>query len=460
MVTAEVHFYQESALLSTDKAFDRSIYAELDFGVDNFEPKVISSPLRSGKTTLSNYIAYYHQEYAEEKDIKVKTLDLPGFGSNISKARFRELFASILESEIESFNGSFFIGILQKSKWLGEGRHILMIQGLEHLDEEAIHWLLKNLRTILDQTNPIFQELSLQILIEGNYIIQNLTGGLNSLFPLRHIYPNEFDKAQLTAFISERSSFIFEKGALNELWIKTEGDKYIVQSIMIILHRLKENEKENTLITRKDISLASREYVTSEEHDDFLRKNIREGFYDFAISREWLNSKKSLPELLRQIGEEDEWVWEEIPKNEQNILFSKGLVRKNGDIRFHPRAPIIFDLYESSYQRMLEVRELLFSEIPFDELGNLEKEKFLRHQTLILEAAFKNSLKSLHCGLGYSSADNIQFTGVAWNHGPYEGIWDFELGNKYGKNSEYWCLLYTISNSFTSRVTRSELLPI
>jgi len=429
LAVSKMNFEDGTSLNYSHLSFDHSVYSERELGVVRFEPKVISSPQGSGKSTMVQFIQELHQSSYQSK-LNWLTIDLSLF-RDLSTNGFKELLVDKLAStKIDNFEE-----ILTSSSWRDHNaRNVIHLFNIQDIDANPLRWLLGVIRSLVEAGDTIFFENRVQVILEGGFILHKLTAGLTSLFPLDQIFPKEFSQVQLKEFMEDRGVILSDQ--LFELfWYKTEGDKQISQSILKLIEKTIKHRGIDTTIDNQVSNILTNNQIGLELKDRFLQ-----GLNNLILKLGWLDKPSRILSFLNELKDGDKWFNQ--PLEIQKILFDSGLVKKLDVSTFVLRAQVVVDIAALAIRRLNEVRDLLDMKIVETAMLVQASEDFSKRKISICQSAFMGTLSDLHVGNGGYSDGQLSFTGKAWRRGSYTGIWQDIHPKQPIDGMHYWCIAY------------------
>jgi len=455
-------FKHDKALSTEDKAFESSVYIDhniIDLKLDIYEPKVISSPLGSGKTTFSNHIHTILYEWHTGETFSYKSMHLESIQLEKEKARQKisvAEFIKILAQKLEAPEDCGINDLFQYSKWIRqEGEKLLIIHELDQLEEDALIKFLSIIKGFHESKPELFTENHFHLIIEGNCNIHFLTGSEWSIFALPQIWPPEFNGQQQKNFVQNRIENRFSFEEYEMLWELTEGDKFITQSIMNEFLKLAREKPK--LSSKWAFKKAIDNYIQCISEEDKLRENFIEGL---AYLIEFENGKDKYNEnYIRDTLENFQQFWDRLPLEVKIILFKYGFVRKIGYSDFILRAPILMNVFHHAIKRYQKADILFDLHIPIDILKLGENVKLNKYRHQILRLALHNNLVAFHCGSGVYKKGKLHFEGGTLNSGNYEGIWSYSM-HKRNESKEFWCIAFSYKQDEFNKKNEIVLLPI
>jgi len=452
------YIFKAGGELSPDHpAFDNTIYhgegyIDQNFGVDIFEPQVIASPRGTGKTTLANVVYNGHKDYSYNKDInRYRIVVSSDEGAKISQQKLKIM----LSEKLQSTEGSSIPSILSSSRILdGKNRSVVIIQNTENLEDDAINWLLSGVKNLIDNPSEP-SKLNTQIILDGSVELHQLTAGRNSKFPLRQIYPQEFNYDQLKNFILPRFKELgveILNPAIGVFWERTKGDKYFTQRICIDIAQSLQSKDERKL-NEEFVWKIFDKYISSGAKYDMEKKVILEGLHKIEDYYFKIN-KESFPWSKIDTFWNDP---QQLPKEQRTLLYESGLVRRVREQDVEIRAPIVFDLANEVKKRVHHVRVILQSNFSIRGINDSLKPAAVEVLNKIERAAALGNLKNLHVGVGtYLGESKINIRATALNKGQYIGELSQDLQGLVSVGGEVWIILWGWEEG---NIFRSEFLP-
>ena len=442
--SAVIPFKKDEALAPDDPAFTGSVYQEPSVEIQPVEiitcvPQIICSPLKSGKTTLSNQIQARQEEVGKLGGEETLSIDISIDEEGYSEKQFRK----VLADRFDAAETDTLQDIIRSSKIRKGLRSFLRIVNADNLSATALRWLLYGVRGLLENPETT-AKYKVQIIIDGSFSLDTLTGQ-DSEFPMPHKYAREFTRAEQTDFVYSGLSQLnieLERYGYIPLWEATFGDKYLTQALCLEL--VKGYGSDHTRWRSKPIVVKER--WVQDCVDSFTKKDFRLDPLGKAIvnslaqlSNCFATKEFALPSLLRTISSE----WEDLPNEARKIAYRGGIVRRRDKADIDLRAPLVLGIFDELRGRVQQVRTLIESTFSPDEVIEIHRDAARDTYERVMQAAYANSLRILHIGAGKKTSDEeVTVDALAWGQGQYQGTWEVRTDESIRKGDEVWCMLW------------------
>ena len=403
----------------------------------NFEPAVICSPRKTGKTTHVFNLRNIRKRFEEspcESIIKIED-------ENMSEEKFQELLKNKLQSE----QSDTFSDILKTShKMRNQGSSFLAIIDSHRLPIDTLRWLLYGISRLNDRENIPAQH-KVQIAIDGNFAMDTLTSGPNSEFPMPQLYPREFNRNEQESFINNRLKKLglqLDKSANRTIWEVTNGDKYFTQALSLRLLRQVERSKTHKIVIKNhEVFHCIEKYIEESPFEDELKPDLFHSF--FQISTFCRNEGFNIEGLLEKINKN----WTRIPREIRAIAYDGGLVRRKNESEIELRAPIVMDFLKPVESKARQIRSLLGAFFSLESVRGDYYEIANNCLNEIIKATYMSCLKTLHIGFGHkTSPEEISINAAAFGHGNYQGSWKVRTDDSISIGDEVWGILWSYEN--------------
>lgn len=435
-------FQTDDALMVTDLAYE-DIYNDYagnikPYELANFEPAVICSPKKTGKTTQANRIHNTHKRFQRQSNIPLIKIQ----GEDITE----EQLGIRLKDELQSKQSATLSEIIDSSSIiLNKNQYVfLAIIDSHKFPINTIRWILYGIREINERKNPLTQ-YKLQIVIDGSFAMDTLTTGPNSEFPMPQLYPREFTEQEQKNFINTRLKKIglkLNNGACKIIWEVTHGDKYFTQALS---RRASEHYNQTS---KKEIQLEDNEiidcvekYMKESPYEDDLKPYLFSSFSQ--ISSFCQDESFNILELVKEIDSH----WIKLPKDIRALAYDGGMVRRKNELEIEIRAPIVLKLLEQLEVKARQIRSLLGYSFSLKGVRPDYYEVAKKSLEQINSATYLSCLRTLHIGPGHKISDNeISINAAAFGHGTYTGRWEVRTDKSISIGDEVWGLLWSYEN--------------
>ena len=462
-------FYTASALEPEDGAFTDEVYKEYrgpgqskvypDYFSLHFDPITICSPKLSGRNTLVNSLLQFYDYFLVEPH--VIRIDIPQENAPSDGSEMLECLKAALD--VGGGSGALFekeytlYDLFDKSRKLlrGEGaRNIILIEQADNMDDEALHWLLRNVY-YLKQHQDIILEHAVQIIIEGSFVIQTLTAGPDSPFPLTQVYPQEFEKEDQHLFIQERMeklNLTLFSSAYDAIWKASHGDKYLTQAIcQRIVAETKAQQRHH--IEGEFVNQCVDAFVSEEYKRDPLLKAALEAFSKLLIEPEYL-----LQNPLNE-AEKIALFWDDLEPQQKAIAYKGGIVRRKGQYQVEFRAPILERVLSSALYRYRDATDILSLYFVHEAVPPDMREEAAALVQRIEEAAYRGTLHILKVGTATKVDQNtLEVVGYTYRRGEHTGTLKRNVNVPLGE--ELWYVACSWNESPLARKSEIRLFPI
>jgi hypothetical protein len=414
-------------------------------------PAVICSPRKTGKTTQLRRIFKLQEQF--KRDIEGISIVVPVCEGGFSERNFRDLLAD----ELKATEAGSVVDILESSKRITEksGERVLAVVDADNLHEDALRWLLYGLRNITEASR-ILEKAKVQIIVDGSFSVDTMTSGPDSEFPMPQLYPREFNETEQREFICTRltgMSLSVSDDTYKALWRVTLGDKYFTQALCKRLVR-RSQEERTRFVSIDQFNECLTSYV-SDDKSDQLKIAVLRSLRD--MSEEWASSDVMLRSVTKNIASE----WKALPKYIRAIAYKGGLVRRTGLSGVQLRAPLVLEIYDQVERRVRQVKMLLDSHFEIHGVPNHLQGTAKGCLEEIIDAAFDNSLISLHVGFGRKiTSAEIDVNAIALDHGQYEGTIHVRTDDSIKRGDELWCLFWTREDVDGGSASKFRTLPV
>lgn len=455
-MTTRGKFRTDADLWPGDPAFSEAIYRSDRpigplMGLD-FSAQVIGSPRKTGKTTQINLMALKQtraSRYAEQSKIFVRIEEADG---GVSQQELRDR----LINDLRAPRASTFQDIILNSSVIAEysTRKVLALINVENLQEDALRWLLRGIKVL--ENGDTARTLRLQVLIDGSFMVDTLTWGPDSAFPLTHLFPPEFTRPHQKQFVMNRIRDLkvrFTPSAYQALWHATAGDKYFTQAICQRMLSAITNTSES-VVDADFLSDLVDKYAMEHPKQDDLKPDLVRCF--FLLAEDAQHKESYVSKLLENVSDQ----WQSIKVDERAHAYKGGIIRRTHD-GVELRAPLVRRIFEKTARRVRQVRALLGSR--FTPAGVAERHRARAEQIgrEIIELIYEDSLRSLHVGYGTKKTDGSIYleNAAALYEGSYSGTWEIATDPALKKGEEVWGLLWTWEEVPGERYSKMCVLP-
>lgn len=408
----------------------------------------ICSPRMTGKTTQLGYALARERS---RRPIACVTVDVPRLAEPIDLEGLRELLGEASETDkTHSIERVLTTG----RRFQGKRSKVLVVGGAENLAENALKWLLGNLRDMRAGSTPAGAGT---VLVDGAFAVDTLTVGPNSDYPLPQTFPREFTRDEQLRFVAERlkgTRCRLSEGGSEALWELTAGDKFFTQ--LICERWWRERGSHGKEGSRLSLARSDVEAVVSSYASEPLSETFRRLFLGAAWRVvEFGFPNGSLGGVLRRIGGR----WEGLAVPVRAALYDGGAVRRVSEDEVALRAPLLLIVLGAAQERMRRVEESLDTHLPPVGVASGRREELKRITRQITQAAFCGRLKVLHLGIAKAREQGgVSVEAVTQDGDAYKAVWELELDRK--AHGQAWAILWTEEVDEMSRLSHLHIIPV
>lgn len=322
--------------------FSRSSWAST--GVIKYKPRYLLGPYLCGKTSHARWIA------ALQNDASAETVGRTSKESWLGPQSYEEGtqwtssdLAARAKALLKAKQSTTLRSIIETATALG-GRRRLLVIDVDYLDDTVIRWVLANVQELIEKPE-ISMGARLQVLVTGSFTLDTLARHPNSDYPLPAEQIPEFSRQQQAEFVGRRMEsvgVVATSEALTFLWKMTNGDKFLTQWMCATALRQLQPSKGARRVGKREVVSA---------RDTFLDcRGVAGGFFRgvaAVVQAITQNGKESA--ILKFLNRE--LPWGDLSIGERRSLFKGGVVARDDNGGYGPRAPIVQEALEWRLRR-------------------------------------------------------------------------------------------------------------
>lgn len=428
----------DSPALSTD------VYDDAQSPFDDTEmitcpPRIICSPKRTGKTTLVYHIFRKQKNISDlldEEDCKLILLD--GIEEGTSEAMFRQEVVNRLVAPVNCDTLVEMLGSSEVINASANDRIVLAISDADNLSNDALRWLLYNVRQIF--MNPIIAtSLRCQIVIEGSFSLESVTT-VDSEFPLPQLFPRDFTAGEQHAFVRSGLSTLnahLSHDGHNVLWEHTRGDKYLTQALCLNLIDGMEPSKAKVKFDDTDVHSSIETFLQADPGQEPLKRDWISSFAE--LSSQFETKEFELRSLLKDMPAQ----WGVQSERIRALTYQGGIIRRLGPTQLETR-PFVMDTFEQVKNRVMQARAIIDAAFSLEGVSEPFAEEARELIQRIMQGAYFDRVRSLHVGEGKKIDErSIEVEALALGQGTYAGKWDISTDASVRVGEPVWAILWS-----------------
>lgn len=314
-------------------------------------PRILCRPSGEGKTTELNYIEHKFHQFqpgtAKAKPVRI-TFDRSW------RQRIRSDLVYHLRDHFQLSRGSSLAEIIEA---VGSGATLLLFDNIEHLSEDAFHWLLHSVHDLEDKTPHLLAEKRVFIGLSGSLGRGHLSWEVLTLYYDACVrdYSSE-NLLEIKALIRSRLGAEMTDSGLGALAACTGLEKRMTNLLLnlCVVRRMQTvGDDPDYELSADDVESALRHHVEISFRNDLrwmsaVQELVREPAARFAA------------ESLARNGEAG---WEEMPPIARKLLDSLGLIVVSGGLA-RPRNRAVHMLLERAADRFQRTKRFLREYLP------------------------------------------------------------------------------------------------